>query len=49
MEEDTCELGQEKITSCFEVLLKRNGIVVNSCQSFKKERMMINHKPNNYD
>jgi hypothetical protein len=31
------------------MLLERKGVVVDSCQGLKKERTMINHKPNNYD
>jgi hypothetical protein len=31
------------------VLLEKKGVVVNSSQKLKKERMMIDHNPGNYD
>jgi hypothetical protein len=38
-----------KITCHLEMLLEKKCIVVDFCSSFKKEGMIINHKPNNYD
>ncbi len=38
--------GQQKIKCCFEMLgfkVKREGVIVNSCQGLKKEGKMINH------
>jgi hypothetical protein len=39
----------KKITCHLKVLLEREGVIVDLRQSFKKEGMLINHKPNNYD
>jgi hypothetical protein len=50
MEEDTCKLGVVKDhMSPWGVIGKKKCVIVNSCQGFKKEGTLINHKPNNYD
>ncbi len=49
MEENTSKLGVVEDQCHLEGLLEMESVIIDLCEGFKKEEMLINYKPKSYD